>query len=152
TLHQYDVVPASGQSAYSASDRRVATSKARDTLKDLRAAIDSPYTSDDAALGELRDISQRFERETLSLFRRTSAERPSPRTVVARTDMIEDISQRAVPRVARIHIDVVVTDTKYFSIARFSGRMSLLVMSVVLAFLATSRLGTADEIPSPEVL
>ena len=152
TLRQYDVVPTSGQSAYSASDRRAATSKARKTLKDLRVAIDRPYTSDVAALAELKDVSGSFMRETLSLFRRTSAERPSPRTVVARTDMIEDVYQRAIPRSAKIHIDVVVTDTKYFSIARFSGRMSLLVMSVVLAFLAASRLIAHNEVPSPEVL
>jgi hypothetical protein len=152
TLRQYDVIPAGNQPGYSASSRRDATAMARDTLKDLREALDKPYASDEAALGELEDVSRKFEKETLLLFRRTSADRPSPRTVVARTDMIEDVYQRATPSSAKVHVDVVVTDAEYFSIARSSGRMSFLVMSVVLAFLVASRLVEHNEAPSPEVL
>jgi len=160
TLRQYDVASAHGALFSSAQNRQAATSNARTTLTRLQKALAQLYISKDAAPAEpayaapeeLDNAWEAFELETDSLCRRVSAERPSPRTVVARAEMIEDIYQRATPKRARIYADVVVADSEYFSIARFSGRMSLLLMTVVLAFLAISRLTRLGSILSPEVL
>jgi hypothetical protein len=152
TLRQYDVASALGVSFLSARARQAATSKARNTSKSLHAALAQPYAADSAAMTKLKDVWEAFQQETFSFCRRASAESPSPRTVVARTEMIEDVYQQATPKSARIYADVVVSDSEYFSIARFSGRMSLLLMTVVLAFLAISRLAKVGNILSPEVL
>jgi hypothetical protein len=133
-----------------------ATSQARDTLDRLRDALDEPYTRD-VPSKELNKAWETFERQVserkaFSFFRRTSAESPSPRTVVARADMIEDVYQRAFPITARVHADVKVTDGEYFSIARFTGRMSLLLMTAVLVFLAALHPVKQETTPSPEVL
>ncbi len=125
---------------------RDATSAARNTLRELRAWLDKlcncrdEQTEDkqiklEDARTELENANENFQRETASLFRRTSVDRPGPRTLLAQVDMIEEVYQRATPSRARIRANVAVTDGEYFSIARFSGRMSLLLMTVVLAFL-----------------
>jgi hypothetical protein len=88
-------------------------------------------------LTELREVSGTLRRERL--YHRTSAGSSSPRTAVARADMIEDVSQRGAPKRAQVHADVAVTDAEYFSIARFSGAMSLLLMTVVLVFFLVAR-------------
>ena len=89
-----------------------------------------------------------FRIDELCLSRRTVADRLSPQTVAARVDMIEDISQRAVPRQAKIYVDVTVDDRDYFSIARSSAFMSLILMAGVLCFLLFWPEGS----PKPEVL
>ena len=152
TLRQYDVVSAHDLSFPSARAGQTATQRARHTLGRLRTALDQSYTKDGVVTEELEDAWKTFKRETPSFCRRASAERPSPRTVVARAEMIEDVYQRATPERAKIHADIVVTDSEYFSIARFSGRLSLLLMTVVLAFLAISQLTKHGAILSPEVL
>jgi hypothetical protein len=55
--------------------------------------------------------------------------------VVARADVIEDVSQRAIPKRARFFVDVLVDDHDYFSTARSSAVMSLILMIGVLCFL-----------------
>ena len=152
TLRQYDVAPAPGVSFFSPRARRTATSQARSTLARLHGALDQLYASGDVAATDLKDEWETFQRETFSLCRRASMEGPSPRTVIARAEMIEDVYQQATPKTARIYANVVVDDSEYFSIARFSGRMSLLLMTVVLAFLAISQVTKIGEILSPEVL
>jgi hypothetical protein len=79
--------------------------------------------------------------EKAVLQRRTSADTLSARAVVARAGMIEDVSKRASPCSAKIHVHVSVTDAESFSIARFSGWMSALLMVVVLClFLLSEKL------------
>ena len=155
TLRLYDVA--------AGNDARDATSAARNTLKELRAWLDKlcnyrdERTEDkqiklEDARTELENANENFHRETASLFRRTSVDRPGPRTLLAQVDMIEEVYQRATPSRARISANVAVTDGEYFSIARFSGRMSLLLMTVVLAFLTGSQLLKEHGEISPEVL
>jgi len=85
--------------------------------------------------------------------RRTSTDAVSPDVVVARARMIEDVSQRGAPYQATIGVQVAVTDSEYFSVARFSGSMSILLMSVVLAFfLIGGVFGIASDQVSAEVL
>lgn len=152
TLRQYDVAAGEGTASASAHNRQTATSDARATLTRLYDILKQLYDIDDAAEPELENTWKRFEQEASFLCRRASAERPSPRIVVARAEMIEDVYQRATPNNAKICANIVVADSEYFSIARFSGRMSLLLMTVVLAFLAISRLTKLGAILSPEVL
>lgn len=85
--------------------------------------------------------------------RRTSTDTVSPDAVVARARMIEDVSQRGAPKQAKIGVQVAVSDSEYFSVARFSGSMSVLLMSVVFAFfLIGGLLGIGSQQVSAEVL
>ena len=85
--------------------------------------------------------------------RRTTTDTVSPDVVVARARMIEDVSQRGAPYQATIGVQVAVTDSEYFSVARFSGWMSVMLMSVVFAFFLIGRLsGIASQQVSAEVL
>jgi hypothetical protein len=85
--------------------------------------------------------------------RRTSTDTVSPDVVVARAGMIEDVSQRGAPYQATIGVQVAVTDSEYFSVARFSGWMSVVLMSVVFAFFLIGRAsGIASQQVSAEVL
>jgi hypothetical protein len=71
--------------------------------------------------------------------RRTATDTISPDMVVARSRVIEDASQRAAPTEARMQVHIAVTDSEYFSTAQFSGWMSILLMTVVLAFFIVGR-------------
>jgi len=86
------------------------------------------------------------------LARHTLTDRLSPQTVVARAEMIEDVSQRAIPLKASITVDVTLDDRDYFAVARSSARMSLLLMAGVLLFLAGWALVNPRAIRSAEVL
>jgi len=88
------------------------------------------------------------------LQRRTSADTLSARSVVARTGMIEDVSKRASPYKAKLHVHVAVTDAESFSIARFSGWMSALLIAVVIGVLLLSEkvFKFSDQQVSAEVL
>ena len=154
TLRHYDVDADAGQKSNSGKDRRTATNGARAKLTQLKAELDDLSTGrfvDATAIAGMQTTWGAFCVLTQWLFRRTSADRSSPRTVVARTDMIEDISQRASLTTAKVDIYVEVADAAYFSIARFSGWLSVLLMAVVLAaFPLAHRLGYTSE-PSAEV-
>jgi len=87
------------------------------------------------------------------LQRRTATDTISPDTVVARSRMIEDASQRAAPTEARMQVHIAVTDSEYFSTSQFSGWMSILLMTVVLVFFVAGRALGMDGTPvSAEVL
>jgi hypothetical protein len=132
--------------------RQESTKAVRASLDELSAKLTWPGGGSNDALTTLKDAREKLKQESAYLFRRTSADRVSPRTVVARADMIEDVSRRAIPNTAKIRVDVAVTDGEYFSIARFSGRMSLLLMAMVFILLAAWRLLRHTTGPSPEVL
>jgi hypothetical protein len=85
--------------------------------------------------------------------RRTSTDTVSSDFVVARARMIEDVSKRGAPYQATIGVQVAVTDSEFFSVARFSGWMSVMLMSVVFAFFLIGSLSgiTSDQV-SAEVL
>jgi len=67
------------------------------------------------------------------LYRSTSVEPLGPRTLVARVEMIEDVTQHATPEQAIVRADVRVDDRDYFSAARTSTIMSMIVMAIILA-------------------
>lgn len=131
-----------------------------EALEALAAELSWPSAADDADLThlkkgwqQLKEVGQQFATGGLSLFRNTLADAASPQTVVARADMIEDVSQRAIPGNARFYVDVVVDDHGYFSTARSSAVMSLILMIGVLCFLffwPIAKTGVAT--PAPEVL
>jgi hypothetical protein len=91
------------------------------------------------------------------LYRRTSVDRLEPRTLVARVEMIEDVTQHATPEYAIVHADIRVDDRDYFSAARTSAIMSMIVMAIILAsivgwhYLAHSSLRPETAVSSPEV-
>jgi hypothetical protein len=107
---------------------------------------------DKTRVTKLQEALAWFKNRDRHLIRHVSLDSPSPRTVLARAGVIEDVSRRANPTDAKINIDVSVTDAEYFSIARFSGGMSLLLMTVVLLFFAFAPVPTAAEPLSAEVL
>ncbi len=147
TLQNYELSRAQERSRDTPGDRASGVGQA--VLAELGHQLERVATAEYRVLAGLREA---FERDTRFLFRRTIADRPSPRTAVARADMIEDPSQRAIPKTAKVHVFIKLTDLEYFSIARFSGGMSLLLMAIVLAFLLASRLSSANTVFSPEVL
>lgn len=125
----------------------------RSRVKELFEKLDQPGAMDQTAVASLKDIRQSLRPEGLPLLsRHTLTDRLSPQTVVARADMIEDVSQRAIPREARITVDVTLDDRDYFAVARSSARMSLLLMAGVLFFLVGWTLVNPRALRSAEVL
>jgi hypothetical protein len=85
--------------------------------------------------------------------RRTSTDTINPALVAARARMIEDASQRVPPTSAGLEVHIAVTDSAYFSTARLSGGINLLLMAVELIFLPLARhLGFSVTRISAEVL
>jgi hypothetical protein len=68
----------------------------------------------------------------IPMQRRTATDTINPDIVAARSRIIEDASQRAVPTEARMQVHIAVTDSEYFSTSQFSGWMSVLLMTMVL--------------------
>jgi hypothetical protein len=124
----------------------------RSRVKELLEKLDQPGAMDQTAVASLKDIRRSLSPESLLLSRHTLTDRLSPPTVVARADMIEDVSQQAIPRKARITVDVTVDDRDYFAVARSSARMSLLLMVGVLFFLVGWTLVNPRASRSAEVL
>jgi hypothetical protein len=124
-------------------------------LRALQAELDkfpAVAAGSEDTLSDLRAAWTAFKPLMYKLLRRTWTDSPGTRTVVARADMIEDVAQRAVPTCARLHVDVSVDDAEYLSVARFSGIMSMLAITAVLAFFSAARLLKLDITPSSEVL
>jgi hypothetical protein len=108
---------------------------------------------DDGVLARLKKAWQLFAIDQLSLSRRIKLDFLNPQTAVARANMIEDVSQRATPERATLYADVTVDDRDYFSTARSSAFMSLVLMLGVLGFLVGWHLvNAAASGPAPEVL
>lgn len=70
----------------------------------------------------------------LPIGRRTSTDTISPGVVAARARAIDDIAQRSVTSSARMEVRIAVTDSAYYTAARLSGWINVLLMSVVLGF------------------
>ena len=122
-------------------------------LEDLATELDQAEPFDDAARKRLEGIWQRIVAGKYSLSRHTLTDLLNSQTVVARADMIEDIPQRAIPRTATVYVDVAVNDRDYFSSARSSATMSLILMIGVLAFLICWPIvNPKASAPTPEVL
>jgi hypothetical protein len=122
------------------------------TLRQLAAELDRARDADDVPPVSLKQTWQAFRADRRFLFRRTSTDLLNPQTVVARAGMIEDTPQRANPRRATVSIDVIIDDRDYFSTARYSAFMSLILMLGVLCFLAFWPVDPKAAAPAPEVL
>jgi hypothetical protein len=158
TLEHYQLPPGLGAASPPDSrepDDRKQVRKVQDKREDLAFLLPS-VTKDDETLASMRRWRERWPEEKslkkLVLHRRTSADKFDPRTVVARAAMIEDVAQRATPERAVVYTDVRVDDRGYFSVARASILMSLLLMTGVLAFLLIWHLVNNAAEPVPEVL
>lgn len=152
TLRYYEVRPGNGGSA--PGDDPTPTAQLRETLKSLTKMLVKPADVDGPVLARLKKKRRVYEAQRrLPLFRLTSAAPLSPQTVVARAGLVENVSQRAIPREATVYVDVTVEDRDYFSVARSSAFMSLVLMLGVLGFLLFWRYVNAKAAPvSPEVL
>ena len=142
-------------------DPESATRTAASRLRTLRAELGrlSERPDDDdrtrkalATVTKLWDSGSWLPRP---LRRRTSAETLGPRLAVGRAAFVEDLAQRGTARRGWINVRVEITDAEFFSIARFAGILSVILMSVVFAFLtiaAAWHRDLGDGSPSPEVL
>jgi hypothetical protein len=154
-LHLYKAVYRSDGKRRRASDR--------ETVDDPVGQLDSLFGDLDRlgqqgppAPGELDELSKTWRRiafDKLSLSRHIMLDLVNPQTAVGRANMIEDVSQRATPRQARAYVNVTVDDRDYFSTARSSAFMSLILMCGVLCFLLFWRVvNPKASAPVPEVL
>lgn len=112
--------------------------KADPALERLATALDEADKAADPDLAELKTAWEDYRDDSRYLFRRTLAEGQKTPIVVARAGMIENVSERATPRRAAMSIDVTVDDHDYFSTARSSTFMGLILMLGILAFLRWS--------------
>jgi hypothetical protein len=131
---------------------RAVTAEARARLRQLVTALEQTEAQGNEGFDALRQAWRSAEAGIGWLYRRTSASQLSQRTMVARTEMIEDASQRAVPERAKIYVDVTIDDRDYFAEARSSTGLGLLLMVVVLGLLIGWRLVNQGVTPAPEVL
>jgi hypothetical protein len=150
TMRHYLRRNSAGRTTRPGGDRVTETASA--VLKKLDNQLADERFGDSQSLDDLKVSWEEFKSRTCSLARNARVDFPSPRAAVARTDMIESVSQRAFPTRARLCADVAVDDRDYFSIARSSGVMSLALMLVVLAFLIGWRHVRPSVSPAPEVL
>lgn len=146
TLRHYEGQRDASRASVSAGSADEST--ASEILKKLATELANRDACNRPALASLEGIWSQFRECTRTLLRRTSMDLLSPRTAVARADVIEDLAQRAIPTRARLNVDVAVDDRDYFSIARTSGVMSLILMLAVFFFLIGWRMVS----PAPEVL
>ena len=73
--------------------------------------------------------------------------------MTGRVGLLENTGQRVTPRSAKVTLALEVTDAQFFSIARFSAAVSIVLMVVVACFFAFAAWRHAhDGTPSPEVL
>jgi hypothetical protein len=156
TLRHYEVKRerddlASGDPQSGASSRVPMLKPLTQELEKLAGAPIEP-TALSMGLPDLRGIWQNTAMDAVSLTRQGSVDSLGPRTVVARVEMIEDVAQRATPESAKVSVDVKLDDRDYFSIARTSTLMTLILMMGVLAFLAGWHLVSHKAAPAPEVL
>jgi hypothetical protein len=142
SLRDHQAGVAEGKPAITSDQSSTATRKFRQRLDRLSAALAdiSSQGLTTAVRSKLADAwgGQNGERPgawlQIHMQRRTATDTISPDIVVARSRMIEDVSQRAAPTEARMQVHIAVTDSEYFSTSQFSGWMSLLLMAVVLVF------------------
>jgi hypothetical protein len=157
-LRYHRVAPPPGEPAWTSDKFTAATRQFR---RDLESLSDALHTITTAVNGELAgahaDLASVWEKKEkllqVSMRRHTVQATVSPDVVAARAPMIEEESQRTSPAEARMQVHVAVTDSERFSLARFSGSMSGLLILVVLGlFLVERAFRLGHENVSAEVL
>jgi len=155
SLRDHRVGASAGERALTRAQVTQATRTFREHLGQLGAAL-----RDLAARGcspQTRSVLQAAWLDggwlAVPMQRRTSTDTVSPGVVAARARIIEDVAQRAAPTEARMQVHVAVTDSAYFSMAKLTGWMSALLMTVVLGFfLGENAMGVRSGQVSAEVL
>jgi hypothetical protein len=121
-------------------------------LQEALLGLASPDADTDD-LGALADAWGDGRWVECRLLRRATISVPSPDTMTGQVRMLENTRQRVTPRQARVTVPVEIADAQFFSIARFSGVVSALLMFVVGCFYAFALLRhTHEGAPSPEVI
>ena len=155
TLRDHRVVPARLREATDARPQPPTREVGHrlDRLSDILSKISAGLPITAARQGLAQAWEQHEDWLGTPMQRRTSTDTVSSDVVVARARMIEDVSKRGAPYQATIGVQVAVTDSEYFSVARFSGWMSVMLMSVVFGFFLIGSLsGIGSQQVSAEVL
>jgi hypothetical protein len=127
----------------------------RARLAQIRAKLDELPADDAGSLDELRELWSNGDWIPENLYRPTIADTLNPRAAIVRATAIEDVYQRGTPMCGRIELNVAITEAQFFSAARFTGLMSILIMAVVLIFFAVAAArgsGRYSTSPNAEVL
>jgi hypothetical protein len=157
-LRYHRIAPPPGEPAWTNTKFTAATRQFRQDLATVAEALNRIRcaTADQLADAQahLAGVWKRTEKLLeVSMRRHTTKGTVSPDVVVARARMIEEESQRTSPAEARMQVHVAVTDSEHFSIASFSGRMSGLLILVVLGlFLVEHAFRVGNQNVSAEVL
>ena len=156
-LRDHRIGAAPGKQALTSQQSTEATREFRRRITEITQALRefSAGRGEESAIAKQLKSGWQYSRDSLriSMRRHTTKDTVSPDQVVMRARMIEDASQRTPPVQARMQMRVAVTDTGYLSTARLCGRMSALMILLVLGFFLYQRGHHAvGEQASPEVL
>jgi hypothetical protein len=156
-LRDHRVGAAPGKQALTSHQSTDATREFRRRITEIAQALReiSAGPGEESAIAKKLKSGWQYSRDSLriSMRRHTTKDTVSPDQVVMRARMIEDASQRTPPVQARMQMRVAVTDTGYLSTARLCGRMSALMILLVLGFFLYQRgHHVIGEQASPEVL
>ena len=130
-----------GEPSMSRAETTEHTRRYRADLDELAAALRA-IADGSAAASKVPPADSGTDRSRLDkpMRRRTQTDAVGPGVVMARARMIEDLSQRATPVEANISLRIALSTTGDISVARFAGRMSALLMLIVLGFFWYERL------------
>jgi hypothetical protein len=124
-----------------------------DPISALRQLAEDPNWRSKQFMAYLRTAQRSFTTNKPSLSRHVKLNVVNPQTITARVNMIESVSQRAIPKRATVSVDVTVEDRDYFATARSPAFMSLILMLGVLGFLlGWHAVNPNASGPAPEVL
>jgi hypothetical protein len=143
-LRHHRVAPPPGERAWTSEKFTAATRQFRSDLEIVSDAIHKITSARAEELAKARAHLARVwaQKEALlrvSMRRHIAKGTVAPDIVVARARMIEERSNQTRPAESRMQVRIAVTDSEHFSIARFSGRMSGLLILVVLGFFLYER-------------
>ncbi|HTU72135.1 MAG TPA: hypothetical protein VMG38_01320 [Trebonia sp.] len=125
----------------SQAERRTYKALKKDTLiasqelDSLRGKLQSPETSP----SDLAALERAWREAWLSqrvLQRHASVSVPSPDKMTGQVGLLENTRLRVPPHYARVTVPLEVADARFFSIARFSGGVSMILMLIVGCFFA----------------
>jgi hypothetical protein len=156
-LRDHRVGAAPGKPALTGQQSTEATREFRRRITEITEALSdiSAGRGEESPIAKKLKSGWQYSRNSLriSMRRHTTKDTVSPDQVVMRARMIEDVSQRTPPVQARMQVRVAVTDTGYLSTARLCGRMSALMILLVLGFFLYQRVHhVVGDKASPEVL
>ncbi|MGH3169105.1 MAG: hypothetical protein ACRDN0_24885, partial [Trebonia sp.] len=123
--------PASAETYKVLRQRTARTTSRLDQLREQLRAVAASPSDPDPALAALRTTWDDGEWLRHLLLRRAAVSVLSPDTLTGRTGLVENTRQRVAPGSAKVTVPVEVADARFYSIARFSGAVSIVLMLVV---------------------